>query len=964
MSRLRRDKRMLVGFIVVLAVAAAAVFGVVRTAGESEAEHLVGWALKEEGAEEQEHEQSEAKPSASNEGLGEAADATVEAYKARAYPAADIPFSATVNALSSWKGLKAKGKGKNTPGQWTLAGPSSANYPAVLTFSGADYTASGRVTALAIDPNCSTGKCRVWVGAAGGGIWRTDNALSGNGTKWDFVSSSFGTNAIGTLTYHDGVLYAGTGEPNASGDSEAGLGIFKSTDGGETWIHLSSQVTNLTTSSCGASNATGGCTAPVANGTYTGDAFAGRSISAIVVDPNNANSLYVSSTRGVRGISSVTGGTSSNPPTPRPPFGLFKSSDGGATFSFVWDGNQSVRGVNDVELDPSSASTVYAAAFQQGVWRSTNGGTSFSRIYAPLNPANNTDRAEFAVTTKSGKTRMFVGDGAQGDQFTGSPPVQTGFAARLYRTDDAAAAVPSFADLTTSQDRDYCTAQCWYDNVVYSPPGKPDVVYLGGSYSYGSYGHTTNGRAFIRSGDAGVAFADMTWDATTGARPPANCCQPNAISPNGQHPDSHAIVEIPGTDAAIFGTDGGLMRSNGSFTDVSSQCSSRDLSGADLALCQQLLSAVPDRLFELNKSLATLQFQSLSVAPDNPKHVQGGTQDNGTFETHGSAVVWPQIIYGDGGQSGFNVSNSKLRFNSYFGQFHDANFRDGDPTKWVIISGKIASSPEGSNFYAPIVADPNPARAGSIFEGSQSVWRTQEWGGDQAFLEANCPEFTTSGANPNCGDFERIGPSGATDLTANASDYRGGASRAGGFVAAVERAASDTGTMWVATTTGRVFISKNANDAAGSVTYTRLDTLPSATADPQRFVSGITIDPANPNHAWISYSGYNFNTPSQPGHVFEVAYNGSNDATWTSLDGSGATSFPDFPATDIARDTNGDLYVSNDFGVLTRAHGTTTWAVAGEGLPMVEVPGLTIVPGARKLYAATHGLSAWQLTLP
>jgi hypothetical protein len=950
MSRLRNDKRVLVGVLAVLVVLAAAIFAVARTAGESEAKHLTGWALKEEG--EEEHEQAEAKPSASNEGLGEAADAVVEAFEARAYPADDIPFSATVNALNAWNQLKGKGKGKNTPGQWTLAGPSSANYPAVLTFSGADYTASGRVTALAIDPNCSNGRCRVWVGAAGGGIWRTDNALSGNGTKWDFVSGSFGTNAIGTLTYRSGVLYAGTGEPNASGDSEAGLGIYKSTDGGDTWTHLASQVTNLTTSSCGASDTSGVCTVPVANGTYTGDAFAGRSISAIVVDPNNANTLYVSSTRGVRGISSVTGGTTSNPPTPRPPFGLFKSTDGGATFSFVWDGNQSVRGVNDVELDPSNASTVYAAAFQQGVWRSTNGGTSFSQIYTPIDVTRNTDRAEFAVTTKAGKTRMYVGDGSQG-----SP------AARLYRTDDVTAAAPAFTNLTTSQNSDYCTAQCWYDNVVYSPPGKPDVVYLGGSYSYGSYGHTTNGRAFIRSADAGASFADMTWDATTGAKPPDNCCQPNAISPNGQHPDSHAIVEIPGTDAAIFGTDGGLMRSNGKFSDVSSQCSSRSLGGADLALCQQLLSAVPDRLFELNKSLATLQFQSLSVAPDDPKHVQGGTQDNGTFETHGSAVVWPQIVYGDGGQSGFNVSNPALRFNSFFGQNHDANFQNGEPTKWVIIGGKIASSPEGSNFYAPIIADPNAAKAGSIFQGSQSVWRTQDWGGNQAFLEANCPEFTTSGSNPNCGDFERIGPSGATDLTVAAGDYRG-PTRAGGFVAAIERAASDTGTMWAATTTGRVFISKNANDAAGSVTYTRLDTLASATADPGRFVSGIAIDPANPNHAWISYSGYNFNTPSQPGHVFEVTYNGSNDATWTSLDGSGATAFPDFPATDIVRDSNGDLYVSNDFGVLTRAAGTASWAVAGEGLPMAEVPGLTIVPGARKLYAATHGLSAWQLTLP
>ena len=877
-----------------------------------------------------------------------------EAYEQRAYPASEISFQATVNAQKAWTKLKGN-KGKNKAGQWTLAGPSQANYPAVLTFSGADYTTSGRVTALAIDPNCSQSKCRVWMGAAGGGVWRTNNGLSGNGASWEFLSGSFGTNAIGTLIYdaENDTLYAGTGESHASGDSEAGLGIWKSTNGGDSWTHLPSLVTNLTTSSCGASNAAGQCIAPVANGTYTGDAFAGRSISSIVVDPNNPNVLYVGSARGVRGVSSVTGGTTSNPPTPRPPFGLFKSTDGGATFSFVWDGNASVRGVNRVLLDPTNPSIVYAAAYQQGIWKSTGGGP-FAQIFTPIAQSQNTDRAEFAVTElPNGDTRMYVGDGA-----AGAP------AAKFFRTNNAQTVTPAtWTDLTTSQNSDYCTGQCWYDNVVYSPPGKPDVVYLGGSYSYGSYGFTTNGRAFIRSGDAGASFTDMTWDATTAPTPPGNCCQPNSIAPNGQHPDSHAIVEIPGTNAAIFGGDGGLMRSTGDFADISSQCSSeRGLAGAGLALCEQLLSAVPTRLFNMNKSLSTLQFQSLSVAADNPKHLQGGTQDNGTFETYGSSVVWPQIIYGDGGQSGFNVGNSTLRFNSFFGQFHDANFQNGDPEKWVIIGGPMASSAEGSNFYAPIIADPNPARAGSIFEGSQSVWRTQDWGGNQAFLEANCPEFTTSGANPACGNFVRIGPAGATDLTVSSADYRG-TTRPGGFMAAIERAASDTGTMWAATNAGRVFISKNADAAAGSVTYTRLDTLPSATASPGRFVSGIYIDPSNPNHAWISYSGYNFNTPAQPGHIFSVTFNGTNDATWTSLDGSGATAFPDFPATDVVRDSNGDLYASNDFGVLRRPSGSSGWEMAGAGMPQVEVAGLTIVPG-QKLYAATHGRSAWQLTLP
>ena len=140
-----------------------------------------------------------------------------------------------------------------------------------------------------------------------------------------------------------------------------------------------------------------------------------------------------------------------------------------------------------------------------------------------------------------------------------------------------------------------------------------------------------------------------------------------------------------------------------------------------------------------------------------------------------------------------------------------------------------------------------------------------------------------------------------------------------GCVAAIERAPSDTNTLWVATGTGRLFISTNANAAAGSVTYTRLDTLPSATNDPGRFISGIYVDPANPNHAWVSYGSYSTLTPGFAGHVFEVTYNPATpDATWTSLDGSGATAFPDFPANDIVRDSNGDLYVSNDWGVLRR----------------------------------------------
>ena len=923
--------------------------------------------------------------------------AAQEAYANRAYPAAYIPFSLTRNAHRAWTNVMARapGKGVNALTGWTLAGPSTANDPDVLTFSGAAYTTSGRITALAVDPSCSTRRCRAWAAAAGGGVWRTDKALAGNGVNWTFVSGSFATNAIGTLTYDaaNDTLYAGTGEPNSSGDSEAGFGIYKSTDGGDHWTHLAANTS--------VPAGTGvDCTCAIGHGgfriapAYSGPAFDGRSISSVVVDPANTSILYVSSDRGVRGISSVSGGTVSSAPG-LPPFGVWKSTDAGASFTLlnyrdvclnpdlpgdagiIQSSFGSSRGVHETALDPNSASVVYAGPYPSnnvcpnnvngGVWRSTDSGASWTQMKNALNVTLNTDRASFAVTPiAGGLTRMYVG--------VGNSSQTAANRARLFRTNDAVSATDaSFTNLTAIQDAsaapnqtlNYCGdpaigAQCWYDNVVYSPPGKPNVVYLGGAFSYSNYGGRNNGRAFIRSSDAGLTFSDMTWDATTNPTPPGTCCQPNPIAPNGMHPDSHAIAEIPGTDSAIFGSDGGLVRSSGAFADISSQCTARGLTGTNLGTCQQLLSAVPTSLFNLNKGLSTIQFQSLSVAADNPKHLQGGTQDNGTFETTGSAVVWPQIMYGDGGQSGFNTGNSALRFNSFTSNFHDVNFQNGDPVKWVIASGPIVASGESALFYAPIISD--PVSAGTIFQGSLSVWRTQDWGGNQAFLEANCPEFTTSGANPACGDFLPIGPAGATNLTADGG-YRG-AGRTGGNVASIARASSDTTTVWAATTTGRVFVSKNADTTNTSVTFTRVDSL--AANSPGRFVSGITVDPADPNHAWIVYSSYNTLDPTTPGHVFSVTFDPSGpSASWTNLDGSGMGAFPDFPATGIAFDSvRGDLYASNDWGVLRLANGSMSWVAAGTDLPNVEVAGLTIVPSARKLYAATHGRSAWQLTLP
>jgi hypothetical protein len=836
-----------------------------------------------------------------NEGPSGTYEAQQEAL--RAYPADVVPFVATQNSVSTFTSFKHRGRG---PGTWVSIGPSIAKYPAVLDqflAGGNDYNASGRVTAIALGPCTKNDRCKLYVGAAGGGVWVAENVKTTGTPNWKFTSGSLPTNAIGSLLIDPrdpsgNTVYAGTGEPNASGDSEAGMGIFKTTDGGDTWA--------LVTGS---------------------DLFRDRAVATMTFDKDG--NLLVGLASAIRGVSSVTGGSVGCPtPSGCAVRGVYRQT--GATWTLLRATN--IRGTTDIEVDPNNANVIYQSSFAEGIWRSSDNGATWVQIKPALNPANNADRAEFALNAlPGGKTRMYVGDGNTVDSQT------TG--ARFSRTDDAAGAAV-FTDMTTPQNINYCTAQCWYDNVVYSPSGAPDVVYLGGSYSYPQVHGRSNGRAVILSTDGGATWSDLTIDSD---------------NDGWLHPDQHALVTIPGEPLQfIAGDDGGVVRGNGRFVDNSADCDTRGLNAADTAYCKSLLWRIPKQTSVLNKGLVTLQFQSFSVDPRRARSLMGGTQDNGTFEFGGSSIVWPQIIYGDGGQSGWNAADSRLRFNSFFGQFHDANFQNGDPTKWVIISGDIAGSPEGSNFYAPIIADPNPAAAGSIFQGSQSVWRTQDWGGDQAFLEANCPEFTTSGTDPNCGDFVRIGPAGATDLTSAAY----GADRAGSFVAAVERAPSNTGTLWAATNTGRVFISDNANAAAASVVWTRLD--PSSSVDPNRFVSSIAVDPANPNHAWISYSGYNINTPSTPGHVFEVTRTGAT-ATWTNL----TYDLADLPVTDLVRDDlTGDLYAATDFGVMKLPADATSWTIAAAGMPMVEVPGLTIVPGARVLYAATHGLGGWSLDLP
>jgi photosystem II stability/assembly factor-like uncharacterized protein len=145
--------------------------------------------------------------------------------------------------------------------KWKLLGPKVIpKSPAVNTNVKVNVT--GRITAIV------TAGETIYVGTAQGGIWKTIN----EGKHWTPTSDNAISLAIGALAMDPNspeILYAGTGEGNFTGDSQYGLGILKTTDGGQTWELK-------------------------AKGTFVNDRFF-----RIAVNPRNSNHIFAATRSGL-----------------------------------------------------------------------------------------------------------------------------------------------------------------------------------------------------------------------------------------------------------------------------------------------------------------------------------------------------------------------------------------------------------------------------------------------------------------------------------------------------------------------------------------------------------------------------------------------------------------------------------------------------------------------------------------
>lgn len=301
---------------------------------------------------------------------------------------------------------------------------------------------SGRVASIAVDPRDAS---RWLAGAGNGGVWETRDA----GRSWTPIADDAPTLSVGVVAFAPGnpnVIYVGTGEyVGTSPSGNVGVGILKSVNGGQSWALMGQSSFNRTT------------------------------VRRLRIDPNDADVVVATSASGGSGRERF----GSNGALALPQFGVKRSTDGGSTWVRTLAGEASA-----LEVDPANFSRQYAAIFSlpgnvdpgnvaNGIYRSTNGGVTWSRMEGPWGTA--VGRIELAI--------------APSDPHILYASIQNPFNGRtenpdllgLYRTDNAWADQPAWIQIPTDATGSggYC-AGCGYNHVISVDPRAADTLYAGG----------------------------------------------------------------------------------------------------------------------------------------------------------------------------------------------------------------------------------------------------------------------------------------------------------------------------------------------------------------------------------------------------------------------------------------------------------------------------------------------------
>ncbi len=772
-------------------------------------------------------------------------------------------------ALRSAAGAKARGivsetaKGTARGGTWTSQGPDPIVQVArtTNTFS----AVSGRIGALVIR-NDGT----IVMGAAQGGVWTYDNAAG----TWTSRTSDTDTQSVGALALapsNDQVVYLGTGEASLSGDAYYGTGIFRSTDGGLTWNHVSKR-------------------------------FTGQSTSAIVVDPTNPNHLYAATVRGRGGNHRTTAPTST-------PYGVYESKDAGRNWLLRKGTRDQLHGATDLVMDPQDPSTLWASFWGDGIYRSVDGGRTWSSSLGNLPDGNFVEggtRFSLGISHPVGRpATLYTGF----DYFDLS---DTYHPSAIFKSVDGGT---TWAGATgapaTGPDSvvGYCGTQCFYDNVVKPDPTNPDIVYALGSYGYAN---SPQSGGIYRSTDGGAHWLSLGYDL---------------------HPDYHAIaIQANNTAHIAIGNDGGVWQSanKGGRFGVGSPLSK--------AKWENLNGTVDPTTAALIHStgLAITQFTSAATVPLVPGQYWGGTQDNGTLRKSVLNGRWFDQASGDGGQviidqTTPNVLNPTVPA-WVFGTYFSISPYRYDPSRTNTffgnepIDGGIDMS-DRADFYVPWTQ--NRANPNQMFLGTYRLYRTN------------------NAETPSSGDVHWDAISG--DLTQGCTGTAPNGGR-GCLISAVGVADGGDG-AWVGSVDGTVSVSPDAVTAS-SPTWKRVG----GGVLPNRPVDQIAVDRSDYRTAYLGYGGFGAATPARVGHVYSTT-----DGGRSFHDVSG--NLPDVPVNSVVIDPSSSrtIYVGTDVGTFVSTNAGGSYRRLASGMPQVASWQLDYDATNGVLLAGTHGRGAYTM---
>ena len=242
----------------------------------------------------------------------------------------------------------------------------------------------------------------IYVATASGGVFKSANNGVSFAPVFDDVDAMMSIGAIAVAPSAPNIVWVGTGEANTRQSSSWGDGVYKSTDAGKTWTNVGLKDT--------------------------------RSVGRIVIDPTNAEVVYVAAQGHLWG-----------PNTER---GVFKTTDGGRTWTkslFVDDNT----GANDLVIDPSNPQVLYASTYQRqrrnwgfnsggpgsGIYKTTDGGATWSKM---ANGLPTVDKGRIALALFAGDSKIVYATIEAKDNQGG-----------IYRTLDAGATWEKTSSLNT-----------------------------------------------------------------------------------------------------------------------------------------------------------------------------------------------------------------------------------------------------------------------------------------------------------------------------------------------------------------------------------------------------------------------------------------------------------------------------------------------------------------------------------